>query len=144
MNLKSIPISAWLGIISASLFAFAALFALSLSSSNLASGVANPLGGEPFQLDGQRGFLIMTSLAAVSFYLSEFVLEDPKLDFYDLHTEYYSGLRGTSVLAQGFGIERAMSNWFTLGLETTLQHLFRSGYSATGLSINARYRWYFL
>lgn len=88
-------------------------------------------------------FLIATGLGALSTYLSEVALEDEaNLDFFAGQAEYYCGVRETSVLSQGFGIERRLANWFSVGLEFTTQEMFASNYGSFGVSINPQFKWF--
>jgi hypothetical protein len=136
--------------------------------SNHSFGQYNPLGVENSKLamDRQTGFIVMTSAALSSYLISQFLVNDPKLDFYQAHIGYYNGKSGTggspmmdqlqttdetttttseqtdyNILMENFGVEREFTKWFSLRLEANVQQCFNSDYFTVGGGIKTYYKW---
>lgn len=90
-------------------------------------------------------FLVFTGLGGLSTYLAETrTPEDHKTNFYAVQAEFYHGLRNTSVLSEGFGLERRLAPWFSIGVEVTVQQMLAPSYAALGASLNPQFKWYLL
>lgn len=91
----------------------------------------------------QNRFMIAAGLGAVSAWITEGLLQDEeKLNFFNVQGEFYSGSRSTTILSQGFAVERRSSHWFSLGLEVMSQQFLSPTYSGFGGSFNPQFRWY--
>lgn len=91
----------------------------------------------------QTIFLVAIGLGAVSTFLNEVVLPpEEKTDFFAVQGEYYYGARATSVFSQDFGIERRLSNWFSIGLELTVQEMWAQDYATFGVSFSPQFKWF--
>ena len=96
---------------------------------------------ESLTLIDQDGFYKVMAVAGISFLISEFAFKEADLNYYQARASYY-GTSGTSIFAQNFGIEKKLSHWFGIGLETFAQQFKDRGSSGMGLGLNAYYRWY--
>lgn len=130
---------------------FGLFFILCLSCNSM-QGQYNPLGVEQsfLELDREKGFLFMSSVALASYLVSDFLLQDEQLSFYQVHTGYYSGISGTDggsvatnyqVYMQNVGVEREFSNWFSLRIELNLQEFSSSDYFTLGTGLKTYYKW---
>ncbi len=91
----------------------------------------------------QSIFLVATGIGLLSTYVttrSEQVKS--ARDFFNLQGEYYYGIRDTSVVSEGFAIERRLAPWFSVGLELTVQQMFAADYNAFGASFNPQFKWF--
>ena len=92
----------------------------------------------------QRGQLIYTSLAALSYLGAELWSKDEKMNFYQAQADFYFASGSYTAIGQSFGVERRPANWFALGLETNIQEMFSTEHSTVGFGISGHFRWYLL
>lgn len=146
--------------------------ALTLFISQSMMAQYNPLGMENsfMQMDRQRGFILASSAALGSFLVSQFLLDDPQLTFYQAHCGYYWGYEGSGngmpggeegesmvetntydnagklyqVTMQNFGVEREFAPWFSMRLEFNVQEMMGEDYFNAGAGIKTYYKWTFL
>jgi len=104
----------------------------------------NPLGGDnPLQLDGQRGFLIMTAGGLASFFASTFSSFRTEDYLYTQHGWYTDGFTETDkqIFFHGVGLEKRLAHWFGVGVELQIQHIYGSDYANLGGGLMTSYRW---
>lgn len=115
-------------------------------------GQYNPLGVKKsfLELDRENGFLIMSGVALASYLVSDFLLENKQLSFYQAHVGYFTGTSGTDgasltnkyqVWMQNFGVEREFSKWFSLRVELNLQEFSTKDYFTFGTGLKTYYKW---
>ena len=121
---------------------FPFLFLFSLSKQVYAQDVATQSLPEPLVLIDQDGFYKVMAAASLSFVLSEFVFKEADLNYFQARASYFDTGEGTRIMAQNFGIEKRLSHWFGIGIETYAQQFREPNDRGMGLGINAYYRWY--
>ena len=116
--------------------------ALLLLASPLVQAQTDSSFPEQLTLLDQDGFYKVMALAGTSFLLSELLFNEPDQHYYQARASYFGNNEKLGIVGQSFGIEKRLSHWFGIGIETIAQQWKDRGKTGVGLGLNGYYRWY--